>query len=616
MKFNDLQRALAHTKPTQITTLDLSNQHLTELPDEIGRFSNLRVLTLYGNQLTRLPYPIGELTNLTTLNAGMNQLTQLPDSMRQLRNLITLDLCRNQLTELPDVFDAMPNLRTINLSRNQLRSFPVSFQFLTGLSNLDTRYNGFTSVPSVLFRFDNLRDVKGFGSTGTVSIPDILLSFGRAYTRAELPEYERFQFQELLTNPDDATQTMPIRQLFDALLISHPTTQQNVLEGLRARSANQPLREGAALAVVGNTVLNRTELKEKLSRYGIRHQTAIDTKTTHVLVGGNPKKYEAVAHLKICIFLIDSDLTDFFNTQETPFLLDTDEHTAGQQANLAQLLAGPDTDAMAVGIEIIKTGGLPTELFTEVYFVSQLADQKKVRDEAARLLKQTGPSEFAQLLARREQLFKQGEKETFKAIQKYATLFPELIDWARFAWLLYRKKGVGLRYIFETQPPHHPLRISALDSLIDGTKLNVSQAFTKSGGLPDLNFPYSYPYYKPRPFLADVLQYTHLTDLSMAGVCISSVPNEISQLQQLTTLKLNTNFLHDLPEGLAQLTKLRTLDISDNEFVRFPAVLLKMPWLHTINITRNRQQYTSFSLPAMPNIRDFLPNTEIIGLAR
>jgi Leucine-rich repeat (LRR) protein len=62
----------------EATKLDLSDRGITELPPEIGRLYNLKVLYLDGNQLTALPPNIGNLAKLQTLDLRHNQLTSLP----------------------------------------------------------------------------------------------------------------------------------------------------------------------------------------------------------------------------------------------------------------------------------------------------------------------------------------------------------------------------------------------------------------------------------------------------------------------------------------------------------------------------------------------------------
>ncbi|MEO1396477.1 MAG: COR domain-containing protein [Cyanobacteria bacterium J06634_5] len=86
---------------TNLTSLDLSSNSLTELPESIGNLTNLTSLNLKHNDLTELPESIGNLTNLTFLNLYQNRIRTLPESIGNLTNLNRLYLRNNPLDQLP-----------------------------------------------------------------------------------------------------------------------------------------------------------------------------------------------------------------------------------------------------------------------------------------------------------------------------------------------------------------------------------------------------------------------------------------------------------------------------------------------------------------------------------
>ena len=71
-----------------------------EIPPELGRLSNLKVLVLDGNQLTgEIPPELGRLSNLNLLDLYGNQLSgEIPPELGGLSNLTGLFLHGNQLT--------------------------------------------------------------------------------------------------------------------------------------------------------------------------------------------------------------------------------------------------------------------------------------------------------------------------------------------------------------------------------------------------------------------------------------------------------------------------------------------------------------------------------------
>lgn len=76
--------------------LDLSNNHLTCLPNEMGRLVHLRTLILTNNRLEHLP-DLGRLRQLQDLNVSQNDLYLLPPSLAKLRQLRSLDASRNAI---------------------------------------------------------------------------------------------------------------------------------------------------------------------------------------------------------------------------------------------------------------------------------------------------------------------------------------------------------------------------------------------------------------------------------------------------------------------------------------------------------------------------------------
>ena len=124
-----------------LTSLDLSNNLLTSLPDSIEQLTNLTSLNLSNNSLTSLPESIEQLTNLTSLSLSSNSLTSLPESIRQLTNLISLDLSNNSLTVLSESIGRLTNLTSLHLGANKLTELPESIGQLTNLTWLGLRNN-------------------------------------------------------------------------------------------------------------------------------------------------------------------------------------------------------------------------------------------------------------------------------------------------------------------------------------------------------------------------------------------------------------------------------------------------------------------------------------------
>jgi hypothetical protein len=81
----------------QIEALNLFFHQLTDLPNEIFKFQNLKILILTSNELTSLSSEIGNLSNLLILNLKQNQISKLPKEISNLKSLKFLNLEENQI---------------------------------------------------------------------------------------------------------------------------------------------------------------------------------------------------------------------------------------------------------------------------------------------------------------------------------------------------------------------------------------------------------------------------------------------------------------------------------------------------------------------------------------
>ena len=164
---------------TQLEKLDMSSHNLTSIPPSIGKLQNLKKLYLGSNKLTSLPREIYDLENLnllhlgnddlphfskdgnrvtisndirklqnlTRLILGNNYMNSIPDDIVKLGNLTYLDLSRNNLKTIPDDIGKLKNLMYLDLSRNNLKSIPPSIGKLKNLIVLNLSYNKLTSLP-------------------------------------------------------------------------------------------------------------------------------------------------------------------------------------------------------------------------------------------------------------------------------------------------------------------------------------------------------------------------------------------------------------------------------------------------------------------------------------
>lgn len=131
----------------RLRILNLPTCHLTELPEGIGKLTQLKHLELKKNELTCLPKSISKLVNLEYLDLSENQICYLPESIGNLTQLYSLYLHGNQLHRLPESIGRLTQLQTLVLSDNQLKRLPESISNLTQLQLLWAERNLLTQLP-------------------------------------------------------------------------------------------------------------------------------------------------------------------------------------------------------------------------------------------------------------------------------------------------------------------------------------------------------------------------------------------------------------------------------------------------------------------------------------
>ncbi len=133
----------------KIDYINLDSCELTEVPEEVFKFSNLSALSLDNNYLTTLPDSIINLRNLKRLYLINNRIKNLPSNMGSLTSLESIYLSYNQIESLPSSLGNLKNLRSLYLYNNNLKAIPDTFKTLK-LSTFDLRGNPVKDIPVFL----------------------------------------------------------------------------------------------------------------------------------------------------------------------------------------------------------------------------------------------------------------------------------------------------------------------------------------------------------------------------------------------------------------------------------------------------------------------------------
>lgn len=181
-----------------------TNNNLTgAIPSSLGNLTDLNTLDLSRNNLTNIPSSLGNLTNLTSLNLSENKLTgSIPSSLGSLTNLTSLDLSFNSLTgSIPLWLSNLTGLNTLDLSSNKLTgsiSYSLGNINLMNLGLSDNLLNG--KVPYTLghyyhvyldhnqFTFEGMADLISLHSYENPARGGGQLSY---YNQAQIPIHQQ-----------------------------------------------------------------------------------------------------------------------------------------------------------------------------------------------------------------------------------------------------------------------------------------------------------------------------------------------------------------------------------------------------------------------------------------
>lgn len=179
--------------------LDLSNNQLSELPEDLPRLKKLRILFCSNNRFIKLPEVLGQCPHLQMIGFKSNQIASvssaslptltrwliltdnkidsLPEDFGKLVRLQKLALAGNRLTSLPDSIVNCCKLELVRLSANQLVTFPDALLELPRLAWLAFSGNPFCAERDFHDEFNTvtlddltLHHVLGQGASGVISL--------------------------------------------------------------------------------------------------------------------------------------------------------------------------------------------------------------------------------------------------------------------------------------------------------------------------------------------------------------------------------------------------------------------------------------------------------------
>ena len=195
--------------------LDLSNNQLSELPDNFGELKALKILFLSENQFEVFPKVLADCPNLEMIGFKNNRIHTLPKGAlpKQTRWLILTD---NHLETLPDDFAELPRMQKLMLAGNKLKELPPSLESCHQLELIRLSGNKLTKLPECLLQLPRLSWL-AFSGNPFSCFPNDTVDGIKVLTR------DHFELSDLLgqgasgviyrAKPQGSSGLMPIKEL-------------------------------------------------------------------------------------------------------------------------------------------------------------------------------------------------------------------------------------------------------------------------------------------------------------------------------------------------------------------------------------------------------------------
>lgn len=119
------------------TRFTLSDNQISEIPNQIRKFDKLEEFNLANNLLVRIPAAIANLKSLRALSVSNNKISEIPVELAHLPLLEFLDLAENQISEVPKHIGWHHSLKHLNISKNPITNLPAEIALCSKLQHLE-----------------------------------------------------------------------------------------------------------------------------------------------------------------------------------------------------------------------------------------------------------------------------------------------------------------------------------------------------------------------------------------------------------------------------------------------------------------------------------------------
>jgi len=137
-----------------LVTLDISYNHIFEIPPQIADLILLKELRASFNKIIAIPPEIGRCKRLRKIFLNTNRIKVIPEEIGRLEALEELVLSENIIEDLPHTISLLSNLKVLKLQNNKLKALPYEIADILTLEELNCANNANLDMVPTAWRGD------------------------------------------------------------------------------------------------------------------------------------------------------------------------------------------------------------------------------------------------------------------------------------------------------------------------------------------------------------------------------------------------------------------------------------------------------------------------------
>ncbi|MCH2023577.1 MAG: leucine-rich repeat domain-containing protein [Saprospiraceae bacterium] len=523
------------------------NKQIKQYPQELADLPKLHIISLQYNNLKQIPLVLGEIPKLDTLILSYNcfNSTTKWDLFPKMKSLEHLDLSYSlqNLSELPSQITEIKKLKSLNLAGNKLQSIPSKLQQLTCLEKLNLEANNFIDFPIVVTQMKRLKELQ-IPAKSIENLNDEILNLQHIPKLIFTAKSNKitpyvYIFERLLKNIKTYKLSKESQLFFMKILRGDLTIKDldnSQLVRLLNCTINEYTHEGLTeinkriknnkfgvyrlpsnsdkIVIKGKIKGKVSELKTRLWGNGIQTGSKINKTTTHILIGTMPNlTYEEIQTSNL-VLITEQLLIAHLNKIERPYLLTKTEDV--NLENIRKLLHSDHTENILLALEMLKGGGFPMELLTEIFLIYKFSRVQKIKRNIQHIIGQYAPLSFTTALKSRK----------------------------------------SITYVFSEITRRRNLEFFCKEKLLD--KKYIAFYLLEKGYHSHLFALFNLSTKDKQEYFSKVMKDGHL---SLSGLELTELPEDLGKLKGLKHLDISYNKFNSLPSVLFECNELESLYI-------------------------------------------------------